>query len=580
MTRFCSAVSRMHPSQASPASVHKPYVLTPSIRYQAVDSPLAASPAASPSPASWLVPNQSRSFSPRCPGSSPSPEQDVQSKPAGAQPPAAQAKSFPQSFPCANPSPDWEGRLHRAGAASPAALIEDPAKGLSKRQRVRLTPAEEEGMGDSSFTASSGVIGLQRTQQNGLHQNKLMHSEKVQSIDRSGSWGQSGDEACWLMTDTAAGTTLTPTDDSLPSCQSLRGSPARTSEPGSQHAGLHEAKDAGSAMKSKSQASPLSDKQGAQSQHRLGPAAHAGQSSTRTSHAEPRQQSDGLTDVRASLPLLRGARGSAKPLTPVSEWAPLRGRFNSAIPRPIPSAPSSTTSVLKGAISSSTAVLQDQTSQSSMTDAPESLSRIATNPGHHNRSEQAGGGAHATSKFDARTGALPTPRLSREWALRAHPSRHSYHDAETENVALPGNVMPTSGTRNVHMVTIRDAWGEMKKTGGLISKGGLMGKGLLGGRDPRSPCPMQAVGPGGPMLLGAQKAKGASRRKSSMHSRMGPKVQPESARPPWIGPGEEESADSAGMSLCLYPKYPPTPPSPPPPPPPLFVCCKAIPSWS
>lgn len=240
--------------------------------------------------------------------------------------------------------------------------------------------------------------------------------------------------------------------------------------------------------------------------------------------------------VRASLPLLKGARGAAKALTPVSEWAPLRGRFNSAIPRPTGAATqSATSSCLRGTEGRAEAEAQ-HTRPPPMDEAPVVML--------HGTALNSSAAAHH----------LTGPASGQSWPQatsfrKSHPSMGGTLPGDTDRQALSrmpsGPVQgPQAEQQVVHPATIRDAW-RMQR--GVPRQGGLVGRGLLHGRDPMSPCPMQDVrlSQALPRGVRAQKPRGASRRRSSGLGMAGSRSQQHVVQPPWVGPTEGDEAEGA-----------------------------------
>ncbi|KAK9863409.1 hypothetical protein WJX84_005160 [Apatococcus fuscideae] len=138
-TKFCSAISHMPTSLSSPASVQKPYMRTPAgIALQ--DEPQPSSPAASPSPASWLVPSQS--FSRDFPSPIPSTHYEAQSQ--------GIARCAPASW---SEQPDQSAAARLSYGSALRQQERHPEQlGHSKRQKEEIIGSGQVGPSGSSAT--------------------------------------------------------------------------------------------------------------------------------------------------------------------------------------------------------------------------------------------------------------------------------------------------------------------------------------------------------------------------------------------------------------------------------------------
>ncbi|KAK9837649.1 hypothetical protein WJX74_002191 [Apatococcus lobatus] len=437
VTRFCSAISRMPSGNDSPASVSKPPRLTPAMAQLREDAP-ATSPAASPSPASWLVPSTSGH------------------------------DRFPSPVP-----------PKTCGAAS----------GLSGSMRLSQIDAERQ----------TGCAGASQAPD--------AHASDSQHWNGGLSMQPRANAEAGMMEETGESELGGPDSSQYSAVRDPFPRPvaSKLSESESAQHMTSQAADAGSAVKPRHDAPSIMHGQG------------------NLEHGTPSAQAP----VRASLPLLRGARGSAAPLTPVSEWAPLRGRFNSAIPRPSSaSTQSHTSSCLRGTEGPTEPELR---MPSSMAEALITLPHVTT----HSPSQA----THPATRHGSWQAAeTKKARLSTEWAAPSDKDRQA-----VRHVPLGEKHALQTEQQAAHPATIRDAW-RMQK--GVPRQGGLLGRGLLHGRDPMSPCPMQDVRLSQAMPRGikAPQSGGASRRRPSGLGHSRPKMQPHMVQPPWVGPAEEGDA--------------------------------------
>ena len=431
----------------SPASVSKPPSLI-SANPPLHEGAPSTSPAASPSPASWLVPSQSRRAS--FPSPTPQTEWEAQADHPGSE---SASEQYSQSQVGPSGTTSQAASLHHLDSQPQSA-------GLSNRHRV---------------TTETGM--MEETGESGLDEPHAFQPSRARNLVQR---------------------------------------PASTRLSNSAQLTVPQPADAGSAVKPHHDANYC--------MHDLGD----------LKHEDTRSQAP----LRAPLPLLRGARSSATPLTPVSEWAPLRGRFNSAIPRPSgASSQSGTSSCLRGAAGPPQA--EHEVPSAMMAEAPPALPHVATHsPSEPFQHPPAGLPMHGHRQTtDAAEG-----HISREWMLPSDTERQAVRH-------MPPGQKPTPHPEQqaAHPATIRDAWRLQK---GTSRQGGLIGRGLLHGRDPMSPCPMQDVrlNQAIPRVVKPRPSGGAYKRRSSGLGRSRSSMQPHMVQPPWVGPAEEEEAEREATS--------------------------------